>query len=90
MPLNPKILIPLIIIAIVAYSSVFTVNQWEQALVFKFREIVRSDDKPGLHFMLPVVNKAQKFEKRLLNLDQEPQRFITIEKKYFRQMINLK
>ena len=81
MPLNPKIVIPLIIIAIVAYSSVFTVNQWEQALVFKFREISRSDDKPGLHVMLPVVNVAQKFEKRLLNLDQEPQRFLTIEKK---------
>jgi modulator of FtsH protease HflC len=81
MPLNPKILIPLIIIAIVAYSSVFTVNQWEQALVFKFREIVRADDQPGLHFMMPVVNAAQKFEKRLLNLDQEPQRFLTIEKK---------
>jgi len=81
MPLNPKILIPLIIIAIVAYSSVFTVNQWEQALVFKFREIVRSDDQPGLHFMMPVVNAAKKFEKRLLNLDQEPQRFLTIEKK---------
>jgi modulator of FtsH protease HflC len=81
MPLNPKILIPLIIIAIIGYSSVFIVNQWEQALVFKFREIVRSDDQPGLHFMLPVVNKAQKFEKRLLNLDQEPQRFLTIEKK---------
>ncbi|MFT5396907.1 MAG: membrane protease subunit HflC [Gammaproteobacteria bacterium] len=81
MPLNPKILIPLIIIAIVAYSSVFTVNQWEQALVFKFREIVRSDEQPGLHFMMPVVNAAKKFEKRLLNLDQEPQRFLTIEKK---------
>ncbi len=81
MPLNPKILIPLILIAIVAYSSVFTVNQWEQALVFKFREIVRADDQPGLHFMMPVVNAAKKFEKRLLNLDQEPQRFLTIEKK---------
>jgi membrane protease subunit HflC len=31
--------------------------------------------------MLPLVNVAQKFEKRLLNLDQEPQRFLTIEKK---------
>jgi len=81
MPLNPKIVIPLIIIAILGYFSVFTVNQWEQALVFKFREIERSDDKPGLHFMMPVVNYAQKFEKRLLNLDQEPQRFLTIEKK---------
>ncbi len=81
MSLNPKILIPLIIIAVVVYSSIFTVNQWEQALVFKFREIHRSDDKPGLHFMVPLVNVAQKFEKRLLNLDQEPQRFLTVEKK---------
>jgi membrane protease subunit HflC len=81
MPLNPKILIPLIVIAVIGYSSIFIVNQWEQALVFKFREIQRSDDQPGLHFMLPLVNVAQKFEKRLLNLDQEPQRFITIEKK---------
>jgi membrane protease subunit HflC len=81
MPLNPKVLIPLFVIAVIAYSSVFIVNQWEQALVFKFREIQRSDDEPGLHFMLPLVNVAQKFEKRLLNLDQEPQRFLTIEKK---------
>lgn len=81
MPLNLRIIIPLILIGIVAYSSVFTVKQWEQALVFKFREIVRSDEQPGLHFMVPVVNAAKKFEKRLLNLDQEPQRFLTIEKK---------
>jgi modulator of FtsH protease HflC len=81
MPFNPKIVIPLLVIVIITYFSVFTVNQWQQALVFKFREIQRSDDKPGLHFMVPVMNVAQKFEKRLLNLDQEPQRFLTIEKK---------
>ena len=81
MPLNLRIIIPLILIGIAAYLSVFTVKQWEQALVFKFREIVRSDDQPGLHFMVPIVNAAKKFEKRLLNLDQEPQRFLTIEKK---------
>ena len=81
MPLNPKIVIPLLVIGIIAYFSVFQVNQWEQAIVFKFREIERSNDEPGLHFMMPVMNAAQKFEKRLLNLDQEPQRFLTIEKK---------
>ena len=81
MPLNLRIIIPLILIGIAAYLSVFTVKQWEQALVFKFREIVRSDDQPGLHFMVSIVNAAKKFEKRLLNLDQEPQRFLTIEKK---------
>ncbi len=81
MPLSSKILFPLVIIAILAYFSVFHVNQWQQALVFKFREIERSDYEPGLHFMWPIMNKVQKFEKRLLNLDQEPQRFLTKEKK---------
>ncbi|MCZ6803701.1 MAG: protease modulator HflC [Proteobacteria bacterium] len=81
MPLSPKIVFSVVIIAIIAYFSLFTVNQWQQAVVFKFREIVRSDYEPGLHFMVPLVNKVQKFEKRLLNLDQEPQRFLTKEKK---------
>ena len=81
MPISSKIVFPLVIIAIIAYFSLFTVNLWQQAVVFKFREIVRSDYEPVLHFMVPLVNKAQKFEKRLLNLDQEPQRFLTKEKK---------
>ena len=76
-----RIFILVAIAAVVAYFSLFRVQQYEQAVVFKFREIHRSDDEPGLHFMLPVVNTVQKFEKRLLNLDQEPQRFLTVEKK---------
>lgn len=81
MPISPKILIPLAIIAVAAYFSLFTVKQYQQAIVFKFREIERADFQPGLQAMIPVVNMAQKFEKRLLNLDQEPQRFLTKEKK---------
>ncbi len=81
MPLHSKFLFPFLLIAIVIYFSIFTVNQWQQAIVFKFREIYRSDNQPGIHFMIPLVNYAQKIEKRLLNLDQEPQRFLTKEKK---------
>jgi len=61
--------------------SIFTVNQWEQAVVFEFKKIKSSDLEPGLHFMKPVMNTALKFEKRLLNLDQSPRRFLTLEKK---------
>ena len=69
------------VLAVVAYFSVFRVQEYEQAIVFQFKEIQRSDYEPGLHFMIPVINTAQKFETRLLNLDQEPQRFLTVEKK---------
>ena len=76
-----RIIIPVVLLAIVAYFSVFRVQEYEQAIVFQFKEIQRSDYEPGLHFMIPVINTAQKFETRLLNLDQEPQRFLTVEKK---------
>lgn len=76
-----KVIIPAVILGIAAYFSVFHVKQWEQAIVFKFREIERSDYEPGLHFMVPIMNNVQKFQKRLLNLDREPQEFFTKEKK---------
>lgn len=76
-----RIILPVVLLAVVAYFSLFRVQEYEQAIVFQFKEIQRSDYKPGLHFMIPVINTAQKFETRLLNLDQEPQRFLTVEKK---------
>ena len=81
MSFNYKFIFPFLVIAVIFYFSVFIVNQWQQALVFKFREIQRSNNEPGIHFMIPLVNYAQKIEKRLLNLDKEPQRFLTKEKK---------
>ena len=76
-----SIVLPIALVAVVAYFSLFRVQEYEQAIVFQFREIQRSDYEPGLHYMIPVVNTVRRFEKRLLNLDQEPQRFLTVEKK---------
>jgi modulator of FtsH protease HflC len=81
MPLLQKIFIPIIISVVIGSFCIFTVNQWEQAVVFEFKKIKSSDYEPGLHFMTPVMNKAMKFERRLLNLDQPPRRFLTFEKK---------
>ena len=61
--------------------SVFRVQQWEQAIVFQFREVKRVDNEPGLHAMIPLVNTVKKFPLRLLNLEQQPQRYLTAEKK---------
>jgi membrane protease subunit HflC len=75
-------LIPVVILGlIITYFSMFRVFQWEQAIIFKFREVQDTITEPGLHFMIPWVNTVQKFETRLLNFDQEEQRFLTIEKK---------
>ncbi len=76
-----RLALPVIVLLIIVYFSAFKVDQWEKAIVFKFREIERTDLGPGLHFMIPMVNSVQKFDTRVLNLDQEPQRFLTSEKK---------
>jgi len=76
-----RIAIPILVLVILGWMSAFKVEQWEQAIVFRFREINRSDSEPGLHFMWPFMDTVKKFELRLLNMDQEPQRYLTIEKK---------
>jgi membrane protease subunit HflC len=77
-----RYLTPLLVAAaVIAWLSVFRVQQWEQAVVFRFREIQRSDSEPGLHVMIPLIDTVRKFETRILNLDQDPQRYLTIEKK---------
>ena len=77
----PRFVILAALIAITGYFSLYKVEQWEQAIVFQFREIKDTNIGPGLHMMIPIVNRVQKFETRLLNLDKEAQRFLTAEKK---------
>ncbi len=67
--------------AVLFYLFTFRVQQTQQAILFKFREIDDSGYQPGLHFMIPIVNTIQKFDNRLLNLDQQAERFLTVEKK---------
>jgi len=76
-----KIVVPLLVALLVLSQSVFIVDQREQAILFRLGEIKRTDFKPGLHFKLPFINNVKFFEKRLLNLDADPERFLTSEKK---------
>jgi membrane protease subunit HflC len=63
------------------YLSAFTVKQWELAIKLRLGEIVDADYKPGLHWMIPIVNNVKIFDGRIQTLDARPQRFLTIEKK---------
>lgn len=67
--------------ALVIWASVFTVDERQKAILFKFGEILASDFEPGLHFKMPVINNVKKFDKRILTIDQQPERFLTAEKK---------
>lgn len=69
------------ILAVIIWASVFTVDERQKAILFKFGEILRSDYEPGLHFKMPVINNVRKFDQRILTIDQQPERFLTAEKK---------
>ncbi|MEW8507832.1 MAG: protease modulator HflC [Candidatus Thiodiazotropha sp.] len=77
-----KVFIPFAAIAaIVVYSSAFIVNQWEVALKLRLGEIVSTDYKPGLHWLVPILNNVQTFDARIQTMDSRPERFLTAEKK---------
>ncbi len=75
------IILALIIVAFVGISSMFQVAAWEKAVLFRLGEIVRTDIQPGLHFKVPFINNVRKFDGRILTLDVDPERFLTVEKK---------
>jgi membrane protease subunit HflC len=77
-----KILLPASFsLLLLAFLSVFYVNEHEKAILFRLGELVSSDFKPGLHFKTPIINKVSTFDARVLTLDAKSERFLTSEKK---------
>lgn len=69
-------------IAVVTFLlSTFTVHETERALKLQLGEIVSADYDPGLHFRIPIYQNVYRFDSRVLTLDAEPRRLLTIEKK---------
>ena len=67
---------------VVVAMAIFTVDQRQFALVFQLGEVKRVITEPGLNFKIPMIQNVRLFEKRILTLDNnEPERFITSEKK---------
>lgn len=60
--------------------SAFTINERELAIKLQVGEVVRTDYEPGLHFKIPIIQTIQKFPKRILSIDDVPQRVFTLER----------
>lgn len=73
--------VALILAAIVTLSSVFVVNEWEQALVVQFGEPKRTVEEPGLHVKVPFFEQVIYLEKRVLSLDLRPQEVLASDQR---------
>jgi membrane protease subunit HflC len=66
----------LIVIVLLAVTSLFTVDQTEQVLITQFGRPVRVISDPGLHAKIPFVQTVISFDRRLLNLELPGQEVI--------------
>ncbi len=76
------ILVALAAALVLASLSLFTVDQRQNAIVFRLGKPVQVITQPGLYGKVPLVDNVRFFDVRIQTLDsEEPERFITSEKK---------
>ena len=69
------------LVAVLVSMTAYTIDERDKAALFRLGEITNAELKPGLHFKWPFVNNVKKFDSRVLTLDAQPERFLTVEKK---------
>jgi len=76
------VIVVVVTLLVIASLTLFTVDQRQNAIVFRLGEPVNVIRSPGLYLKLPLLDNVRFFDVRILTLDaDEPERFITSEKK---------
>jgi membrane protease subunit HflC len=70
-----------VVLAIIAYSSLFTVHQTRLALVVRLGQPVRVVTEPGLNFKIPLIDSVISIDKRILDLENSAQEVIASDQK---------
>lgn len=76
-----RVLVVVGLIAVAAGLSLFTVNERELAIKLQLGKVVEANYEPGLHFKIPVMQNVRKFPRRILTIEDSPDRVFTAEKK---------
>ncbi|MFP7571304.1 protease modulator HflC [Marivita sp. S2033] len=65
-------LLPVGVLALVGFlSSIYIVDERENALVLQFGQIKQVVDEPGLGFKLPIIQEVVRYDSRILSLDTD-------------------
>ena len=77
-----KFIVPVIIlIGVLVFQSLFIVQEISQAIVLQFGDPKRILMKPGLNFKVPFIQNVVFLDKRILNLDNDPEEVIAADQK---------
>jgi len=72
-----------VIIALVLFSAAFVVDETEQVVITQFgKPVGKAITKPGLYFKIPFVQTANRFDKRFLEWDGDPNQVPTKDKRF--------
>jgi membrane protease subunit HflC len=78
----PKLLLPaVVVIGVIVFQSLFIVQEINQAIVLQFGDPKKIISKAGLNFKLPFIQNVVFLDKRILNLDNDPQEVIAADQK---------
>ncbi len=73
----------IIVVVLVAFNSLYTVQEGKQAIVTQFGEPVGGAiTEAGLKFKIPFIQKVHFFDERILEWDGDPQQIPTADKRY--------
>ena len=77
-----KFLIPiLVVLGVIAYQSLFVVQEINQAIVLQFGDPKKVISKPGLQVKIPFIQNVVFLDRRILSLDPPPEEVIASDQK---------
>lgn len=84
---SAKLLVGAVVLLGILSQSVFVVQEGSRAIKLRFNKVIRDGNnqalvyEPGLHFKPPFIDSVVYLDARLQNLNENDERFLTIEKK---------
>ena len=70
-----------LLVLVLAYNSLFIVQETERAIMLRFGAVQQADLGPGLGLKLPIADEVKKFNGKVLTVDAPVERYFTLEQK---------
>ncbi len=71
----------LVLLAIVLSGATYIVPEWQQAIVTRFGQPIRTVREPGLYWKVPILHTVTYFDRRVLAADTGGAEYLTLDKK---------
>jgi modulator of FtsH protease HflC len=70
-----------VLIALAVSGATYVIPEWQQAIVTRFGQPIRTVREPGLYWKIPFVHTVTVFDKRVLAADGGSAEYLTLDKK---------